>query len=92
MRIHERRAGLLKPSCILRCSLIKLPVMSSPGEQHGYNVPEVKLCREFPEWLWDGGHERILSCKDDRDLPEPVKRAICDGYICLYEYKDSTAL
>ncbi|XP_074645067.1 uncharacterized protein LOC141914449 isoform X3 [Tubulanus polymorphus] len=55
------------------------------GQEHGYNIPEVQPCQELPEWLADDNHERILSLKEDRQLPSYARRVLCDAYLCMYQ-------
>lgn len=57
------------------------------GAQHGYNVPEVRQCELLPTWLQEDHRCHILECKDDKQLPEQMKRVLCDGYICMYQNK-----
>ncbi|KAJ8303512.1 hypothetical protein KUTeg_019908 [Tegillarca granosa] len=54
------------------------------GEQSGYNIPEVQLCEELSTWLSDEYHEQILRRTDDKDLPEHMRRLLCDAYMCMY--------
>lgn len=55
------------------------------GEQHGYNIPEVTQCEYLPQWLLEENQDQILACENDRDLPQAVRRVLCDGYICMYQ-------
>lgn len=55
------------------------------GEQHGYNVPEVRECPDMKAWLSDGGKNEILQRKDDKQLPELMRRLLCDSYMCFYQ-------
>ena len=61
------------------------------GEQNGYNVPEVKPCAPFiPDWLKPENQHKIQEIKDDKQLPEMLKRVLCDGYICMYQSTSMT--
>lgn len=54
------------------------------GEQSGYNIPEVTQCPDLFTWLSDQYYNEIVT-KDDKDLPEHMRRLICDAYICMYQ-------
>ena len=56
-----------------------------PGEQHGYNIPEVTSVPNLSKWLMEDGVTFLNSCRDDKMLPEQAKRLICDGYMCFYQ-------
>ncbi|XP_052817138.1 ubiquitin carboxyl-terminal hydrolase CYLD-like [Mya arenaria] len=58
------------------------------GEQSGYNIPEVKECSEIPRWLSDEYYKDIMKSPDDKNLPEHMRRLICDAYICMYQSLD----
>ena len=55
------------------------------GEQSGYNIPEVKMCHNFTQWLSEESHNDIIQRKDDKELPEDIRRLLCDAYMCLYQ-------
>ncbi|KAK3086225.1 hypothetical protein FSP39_015433 [Pinctada imbricata] len=55
------------------------------GEQSGYNIPEVKFCQDLLTWLSEESHSEIIQRKDDKELPEDIRRLLCDGYMCLYQ-------
>ncbi|KAF6215400.1 hypothetical protein GE061_010152 [Apolygus lucorum] len=55
------------------------------GEQNGYNIPEVVLCPDLPQWLSDRGAVELQQIKDDRQLPQHAKRLLCDAYMCMYQ-------
>ncbi|XP_060080817.1 ubiquitin carboxyl-terminal hydrolase CYLD-like [Ylistrum balloti] len=54
------------------------------GEQSGYNIPEVKLCQDLSQWLSDDYQSEIMR-QDDKDLPEHMRRLLCDAYMCMYQ-------
>ena len=54
------------------------------GEQHGYNIPSVERCPQLPTWLENESYEEIRRRHDDRELPEQMRRLLCDAYICMY--------
>ena len=54
------------------------------GEQSGYNIPEVTPCPDLFTWLSDQYYSEIVN-KQDKDLPEHMRRLICDAYICMYQ-------
>lgn len=58
------------------------------GGQNGYNVPEVTPCPLLPEWLQQEDHANILACPDDKQLPEHMRRILCDAYICMYQSRE----
>ncbi|XP_033754126.1 ubiquitin carboxyl-terminal hydrolase CYLD-like [Pecten maximus] len=55
------------------------------GEQSGYNIPEVKLCKDLAQWLSDDYQTEIMRHRDDKDLPEHMRRLLCDAYMCMYQ-------
>ena len=57
------------------------------GEQSGYNIPEVTPCPDLFTWLSDQHYNEIVN-KQDKDLPEHMRRLICDAYICMYQSPD----
>ena len=63
--------------------------MSFLGEQHGYNVPEVREVPDMNDWLTDQKQNDIMAVEDDKLLPEPMKRLLCDGYMCMYQSTDT---
>ncbi|XP_064598934.1 ubiquitin carboxyl-terminal hydrolase CYLD-like isoform X2 [Liolophura sinensis] len=58
------------------------------GGEIGYNIPEVVEVRDLPKWLSQGGKKDIDSLHDDKDLPEPIRRLVCDAYMCIYQSPD----
>ena len=58
--------------------------MLCAGLKHGYNVPEVLQCPYLPDWLLPERRHQITDIVDDRELPEQMRRILCDGYICMY--------
>jgi ubiquitin thioesterase CYLD len=58
------------------------------GEQHGYNIPEVKEVTEFTDWLSDSKRPYILSIAEDKLLPDLMKRILCDSYMLFYQSVD----
>ncbi|XP_018913043.2 ubiquitin carboxyl-terminal hydrolase CYLD isoform X2 [Bemisia tabaci] len=58
------------------------------GEQNGYNIPEMVSCPDLPYWLSDKGSEVLNHFKDERHLPEPAKRLLCDAYMCMYQSRE----
>lgn len=55
------------------------------GEQSGYNIPEVKLCKDLSQWLSEDYQSEIMRHRDDRELPEHMRRLLCDAYMCMYQ-------
>ncbi|GFR74984.1 ubiquitin carboxyl-terminal hydrolase CYLD [Elysia marginata] len=55
------------------------------GEQGGYNIPEVVHVPKFAEWLDKSFMRELHSNTDDKDLPEHLRRVLCDGYMCMYQ-------
>ncbi|CAH1778728.1 unnamed protein product [Owenia fusiformis] len=55
------------------------------GAENGYNIPEVKPVPELPQWLEESNHNRIIGIKDNKQLPENIRRVLCDGYMCMYQ-------
>ncbi|XP_048762223.2 ubiquitin carboxyl-terminal hydrolase CYLD-like [Ostrea edulis] len=55
------------------------------GEQSGYNIPEVKLCPDLSKWLSDDYQEEIMRRSEDKELPEHIRRLLCDAYMCMYQ-------
>ncbi|XP_062592565.1 ubiquitin carboxyl-terminal hydrolase CYLD-like [Saccostrea cucullata] len=55
------------------------------GEQSGYNIPEVKLCPDLSKWLSEDYQEEIMRRGDDKELPEHIRRLLCDAYMCMYQ-------
>ncbi|VDI77592.1 ubiquitin carboxyl-terminal hydrolase CYLD-like [Mytilus galloprovincialis] len=58
------------------------------GEQSGYNIPEVQFCPDLNKWLSPEYNKEIIKREDDKDLPENIKRLLCDAYMCMYQYSD----
>ncbi|BFZ12764.1 hypothetical protein BsWGS_15803 [Bradybaena similaris] len=58
------------------------------GEQGGYNIPEVVPVPEISEWLAEHNLKQLLQWSDDKDLPEYLRRILCDGYMCMYQSPD----
>lgn len=55
------------------------------GEQSGYNIPEIKLCPDLSKWLSDDYQEEIMRRTEDKELPEHIRRLLCDAYMCMYQ-------
>ena len=55
------------------------------GEQGGYNIPEVQHVPELSQWLSESNFEHILNMEDDRQLPEHMRRLLCDAYMVMYQ-------
>lgn len=62
---------------IFHCSVISLL-----GGENGFNIPHVKACPEVGRYL--SLSEDDLSRVDPASLREPVRRLLCDSYMCLY--------
>ncbi|KAK3523460.1 hypothetical protein QTP86_033604 [Hemibagrus guttatus] len=52
------------------------------GGENGFNVPQVRACPEVGRYL--SLSEVELSRLDSGFLKEPVRRLLCDAYMCLY--------
>ncbi|KAM9449780.1 ubiquitin carboxyl-terminal hydrolase CYLD [Clarias gariepinus] len=52
------------------------------GGENGFNVPQVRACPEVGRYL--SLSEVELSRLDSTFLKEPVRRLLCDAYMCLY--------
>ncbi|XP_066517926.1 ubiquitin carboxyl-terminal hydrolase CYLD [Hoplias malabaricus] len=52
------------------------------GGENGFNVPQVRACPEVGRYL--GLTEEELGRLDSASLKEPVRRLLCDAYMCLY--------
>lgn len=75
----------LRPVCILYgYHIVTLSCVCS-GEQGGYNIPEVQHVPELSQWLSENNFEYILSMQDDRQLPEHMRRLLCDAYMVMYQ-------
>lgn len=60
-----------------------LPLLwSLSGGENGFNIPHVKPCPEVGRYL--SLTEDELSRVDTASLREPVRRLLCDSYMCLY--------
>lgn len=60
-----------------------------PGEQNGYNIPEITCVPELTQWLSEEGARSINETStNDKVLPEHAKRIFCDAYMCLYQSTD----
>lgn len=59
--------------------------LNATGEQGGYNIPEVVAVPEISEWLDENNLHQLLQWSDDKDLPEYLRRILCDGYMCMYQ-------
>ncbi|XP_025115763.1 ubiquitin carboxyl-terminal hydrolase CYLD-like isoform X1 [Pomacea canaliculata] len=55
------------------------------GEQGGYNIPEVQHVPELSRWLSEDNFQSILDVEDDKNLPEHMRRLLCDAYMCMYQ-------
>ena len=58
------------------------------GDQQGYNIPEITHLPHFQDWITN---EAQLKEKSDKDLPAPLRRLLCDGYMCMYQDPDVVA-
>lgn len=56
------------------------------GEQSGYNIPQITYCEQFEEWL-KMDHNQLLEI-DQKEMPEHMRRLLCDAYMCLYQSRD----
>ncbi|XP_076818225.1 ubiquitin carboxyl-terminal hydrolase CYLD-like [Clavelina lepadiformis] len=56
------------------------------GEQTGYNIPEVTYCEKFEEWLLMD-QSKLLEM-DQREMPDHMRRLLCDAYMCLYQSRE----
>lgn len=70
---EKTQAGVLKCSTFL---------WSLSGGENGFNIPHVKACPEVGRYL--SLSEDELSRVDPASLREPVRRLLCDSYMCLY--------
>ena len=70
-------------------TVVILTILCLAGEQHGYNIPEVKACPDLAQWLSGGKEQDILAVEDDKHLPELSRRLLCDGYMCMYQSLDT---
>ncbi|KAI4893596.1 hypothetical protein NFI96_027407 [Prochilodus magdalenae] len=52
------------------------------GGENGFNVPQVRACPEVGRYL--SLSQDDLSRLDSASLKEPVRRLLCDAYMCLY--------
>ncbi|XP_062864692.1 ubiquitin carboxyl-terminal hydrolase CYLD [Trichomycterus rosablanca] len=52
------------------------------GGENGFNVPQVRACPEVGRYL--SLSEAELRRLDSASLREPVRRLLCDSYMCLY--------
>uniref|UniRef100_A0A8B9LK47 ubiquitinyl hydrolase 1 n=1 Tax=Astyanax mexicanus TaxID=7994 RepID=A0A8B9LK47_ASTMX len=52
------------------------------GGENGFNVPQVRACPEVGRYL--SLSEKELGRLDTTSLKEPVRRLLCDAYMCLY--------
>ncbi|XP_051945169.1 ubiquitin carboxyl-terminal hydrolase CYLD-like [Xyrauchen texanus] len=52
------------------------------GEENGFNVPQVRACPEVGRYLSLTVDE--ISRLDTTSLRDPVRRLLCDAYMCLY--------
>lgn len=76
---------MLKP-CLIGL-LFKIPLngwfcFPLTGGENGFNVPQVRACPEVGRYL--SLSEVELSRLDSGSLKEPVRRLLCDAYMCLY--------
>lgn len=41
---------------------------------------------DLPRWLTEEGAKELKELyPNDKDLPEPAKRLMCDAYMCFYD-------
>ncbi|XP_043100750.1 ubiquitin carboxyl-terminal hydrolase CYLD isoform X2 [Puntigrus tetrazona] len=52
------------------------------GGENGFNVPQVRSCPEVSQYLSLSVEE--VSRLDAASLRDPVRRLLCDSYMCLY--------
>ncbi|KAK7907467.1 hypothetical protein WMY93_016079 [Mugilogobius chulae] len=53
------------------------------NDQSGYNIPEVCACPEVGDFLSQSEEE--LACTNLSQVPELVRRMLCDSYMLLYQ-------
>nr|XP_009860718.1 ubiquitin carboxyl-terminal hydrolase CYLD [Ciona intestinalis] len=53
------------------------------GEQSGYNIPEITYCENFEKWLETDQHKLLEM--EQKEMPEHMRRLLCDAYMCLYQ-------
>ncbi|XP_064822713.1 ubiquitin carboxyl-terminal hydrolase CYLD isoform X1 [Oncorhynchus masou masou] len=54
------------------------------GDDHsGYNIPEIRACPEVGDFLSQSEEELVWA--DPSQAGEPVRRLLCDSYMCLYQ-------
>ncbi|XP_033823243.1 ubiquitin carboxyl-terminal hydrolase CYLD [Periophthalmus magnuspinnatus] len=53
------------------------------NDQSGYNIPEVCACPELGDFLSQSEEE--LACINPSQVPELVRRLLCDSYMLLYQ-------
>ena len=70
-------------------SIIPVNGILFSGEQHGYNIPEVRACPDLADWLAGGKENDIMAVREDKGLPELSRRLLCDGYMCMYQSLDT---
>ncbi len=68
--------------CITLCVCVCVCVCVSAGEENGFNVPQVRSCPEVGCYLSLSVEE--ISRLDASSLRDPVRRLLCDSYMCLY--------
>lgn len=81
---------------IIQKALIFIKIVSQcqhsyfiPGEQNGYNIPEMVAVPDLPLWLSDEGARQLNEkATNDKMLPEHAKRLLCDAYMCMYQSTD----
>lgn len=59
------------------------------GEESGYNIPEVTECEQFEEWL-KMDQSKLLEM-DRKEMPDHMRRLLCDAYMCLYQSREMMA-
>ena len=62
-------------------------MLSSLGEQNGYNIPEVSAALEVSKWFSDADHQMSSSSENGNVIAagDLVKRLTSDAYMCFYQ-------
>ena len=58
-----------------------------PGEQNGYNIPELTPAPEVEKILSDSGAADFKANRSGA-MGEQVKRLVSDAYMCFYQSPD----
>ncbi|XP_071959312.1 uncharacterized protein [Antedon mediterranea] len=51
------------------------------GDQDGFNIPKITELPHFRDWIEHPEKHEHLS---DKELEEPLRRLLCDAYMCFY--------